>query len=136
MSNDTDDIDFNHICLCDFISLHSHRTSPSSWNEPTAGSAKNNRLFSAIYLNLSKRHCWSPRCYGSFSLFFFFCSVCNCGLQKYTGTCQCVMSILFCQFCVRVRCIKVSLSPADTHTHKRKIRANQLQCVRRLNISQ
>lgn len=40
MSNDTYDIDFNHICLCDFISLHSHWTSPSSWNRPQPGLPK------------------------------------------------------------------------------------------------
>lgn len=40
MSNDTYDIDLNHICLCDFIFLRSHWTSAGSWNELQHGLPK------------------------------------------------------------------------------------------------
>ena len=88
ISNDTSDTDFNHICLCDFIFLRSHRTSPGSWKRAAARSAKNNLLFAAIYFSLSRRHCRNACCYGFHLLPLM--DVYACVSTKYTRPGQCV----------------------------------------------
>lgn len=90
------------------------------------GSAKNNLLFAAIYLNLSRRHCWNACCYGFHLLPLMHVYVCVS--TKYTRTGQCVQ----CPTPLSQLWWK-----SDTHTffQHRNNRASQLEGARRLSIS-